>query len=388
MKRYLYKISILLTTLVLIGCGGSEGKTETNEAGHSAAEAEEIHLTQEQFQQNGMQLGGLEEKPFPTVIQTTGIIDVPPQYRAVLSATMGGYIRKTPLLIGDTVKKGQALVTIENPDFITLQQEYMEVSQQMTYLRSEYERQQKLVEENITSQKSFLKAESDYKTAQARYHGLRKQLMMLNINPQNVEQGNISSIITLYAPISGSITKMNATKGLYISPAAEILEIINNDHVHLELAVFEKDIMKVKKDQFIGFRIPEASEETFEAKVHLIGTSISANRTIKVHGHLKDESGHNFLTGMFVEAAIVTNSTAAKALPEEAIVAVDGAHFVLLLKETGENAHTFQKVAVTIGETANGFTEIKQTEAFGPGDQFLTKGAFNLVGQEAGGHDH
>ena len=71
---------------------------------------------------------------------------------------MGGYIKKTPLLIGDVVKKGQLLVTIENPDFITLQQEYMEVKQQLVYLASEYDRQKTMREENITSQKSFSKS--------------------------------------------------------------------------------------------------------------------------------------------------------------------------------------------------------------------------------------
>ncbi len=63
------------------------------------------------------------------------MIDVPPENRAVINATMGGYIKTTPLLIGDNVRKGQALVTIENPEFVRLQQEYMEVNEQLTYLQ-------------------------------------------------------------------------------------------------------------------------------------------------------------------------------------------------------------------------------------------------------------
>lgn len=61
---------------------------------------------------------------------------------------------------------------------------------------------------------------------------------------------------------------MNVTKGSYVSPATSILEIIDNEHVHLELSVFEKDIMVVKKGQEIDFKIPEASEEIFKAYVN------------------------------------------------------------------------------------------------------------------------
>ncbi len=63
---------------------------------------------------------------------------------------------------------------------------------------------------------------------------------MLNIYPARVEKGNITSIINIYAPISGSITKVNVSKGTYVSPTTSILEIIDNDHIHLELSFLKK----------------------------------------------------------------------------------------------------------------------------------------------------
>ena len=365
---------------MLLSSCGEKKNTET-----AAAETENtdggITITKEQFNNSGMTIGKLEEKSFPVTIQTNGMIDVPPENRAVVSATMGGYIKKTPLLIGDVVKRGQMLVTIENPEFVTLQQEYMEVKQKLTYLQSEYERQKTLKEENITSQKSFLKAESEFKTANARYNGFKKQLTMLNISPVQVEKGNISSIATIFAPISGSITEMNVTKGTYVSPASPILEIIDNDHIHLELSVFEKDIMKIKKGQPIRFRIPEASEETFEAEVHLIGTSINENRTIKVHGHLQEEGENNFLTGMFVDAEIVTESTTTKALSSEAIVEQEGKFYVLRTTTTLDSGYSFEPLEVQTGNAADGFIEIKNAADFSDSDTFLTKGAFDVFGE-------
>jgi len=377
MKNIIYSL-IIAQVILLAGCG--EKKNDKTAPAETETSNGKITITKEQFNNNGMALGSLEEKEFPVTIQTNGMIDVPPENRAVVSATMGGYIKQTPLLIGDIVKKGQRLVTIENPEFVTLQQDYMEVKQQLEYLKSEYERQQTLREENITSQKSFLKAESEFKTANARYSGLKKQLSMLNISTSQVEQGNISSTATIYAPISGSITQMNVTKGTYVSPATPILEIIDNDHIHLELSVFEKDIMKVKKGQQIRFRIPEASEETFEAEVYLIGTSISENRTIKVHGHLKDES-KTFLTGMFVDAAIVTENTSAKALPSEAIVEQEGKFYVLRTTATTDAEYSFETLELQPGNSADGFTEIKNADSFSEMDSFLTKGAFDVLGE-------
>ena len=378
MKNVIY--SLLVVQVMLLFSCGEKKNTETSSAQAEAADGS-ITITKEQFNTSSMALGRLEEKPFPVTIQTNGMIDVPPENRAVVSATMGGYIKKTPLLIGNSVKKGQLLVTIENPEFIILQQEYMEVQQQLNYLKAEYTRQQTLREENITSQKSFLKAESDFKTTNARYNGLKKQLTMINISPAQVEAGNISSIASIYAPISGSITKMNVTKGTYVSPASPILEIIDNNHIHLELSVFEKDIMKIKKGQQIRFRIPEASEEIFKAEVYLIGTSIGENRTIKIHGHLHEEGKNNFLTGMFVDAGIVTENTTAKGLPSEAIVALEGKFYVLRTTGTKDTEYTFEPLEVQPGNTVDDFTEIINAAAFLESDTFLTKGAFDVLGE-------
>ena len=385
MKKRTY-ILIIAQAMFLYHCGEKKN-IETSTAIPENSD-EGITVTEEQFKTGGMALGSLEEKAFPVTIQTNGSIDVPPENRAVVSATMGGYIKQTPLLIGDSVKKGQMLVIIENPEFVTLQQDYMEVKQQLTYLQSEYDRQKTLQEENITSQKSFLKAESDFKTANARYNGLKKQLSMLNISPTQVEKGKISTTTTIFAPIGGSITKMNVTKGTYVSPASPILEIIDNDHIHLELSVFEKDIMKIKKGQPILFKIPEASDETFQAEVYLIGTSIDENRTIKVHGHLHEERQNNFLTGMFVEAEIVTESSKGKALPTTALVEQNDKLYVLRAIENNEKQQIFEQVEVQTKNTYNGFAEILNATQFSLSDKFLTKGAFDIVGEKMGAHGH
>lgn len=380
MKRYIYIPLVLNLFFILFNCGEKNNKPTVAEIDSKTMNDEFIQVTQAQFEQRKMTLGNLEETPFASVVTVNGMINVPPQNRAVVSATMGGYIKTTPLLVGDKVKKGQVLVTIENPEFITLQQQYMEINGQLTYLKSEYDRQVTMKAENITSQKSFLKAESDYKTAVAKHSGLDKQLRMLNLSPSKVKAGIISSVINIYAPISGSITKVNVTKGAYVSPATEILEIIDNNTIHLELSVFEKDIIKIKKGQDINFKIPEVSTNTFKAKVYLVGTTIQDNRTIKVYARLQNSADNTFLTGMFVEAEIVTALTSAKALPSTAIIEKDDVPYVLILNKKEDDVYYFNQEKVVINEVYKGFTKIENKDSFTENTQFLTKGAFNLLG--------
>lgn len=376
MKRFTYIIYSSYLFLFLMNCGHSE-KATNNVTSEDIDDR--IQISKIQFDENNMTLGTIEEQAFPVTISLNGMIDVPPENKAVVNSTMGGYIKTTMLLEGDEVKKGQALVTLENPEFVTLQQEYMEVKEQLNYLNAEFERQTTMLEENITSQKSFLKAESGYKTAMAKYNGLRKQLIMLNISPKSVENGNITSIITLYAPISGSITKVNVSKGTYVSPATAIMEIIDNSHIHLELSAFEKDIMKIKKGQTIVFKIPEASDETFLAEVHLVGTTIDNNRTIKVHGHPLDES-NRFLTGMFVNADIIVDEKTTKVLSESTLVENENEFYVLVLDEANDTTYFFNQVKVNVGNTVNGVTELLENTNIKETDKLLVNGAFNLIG--------
>ena len=378
MARHSFFIILTLSSLMFLGCRNNEKEGIPAKT----VQANRLIVTRQQFESGKMEVGTPLERSFPQTVQATGMIDVPPQNKAVVSAFMGGYIRETPLLIGDLVKKGQSLVVLENPDFITLQQNYLEARQELNFLKADYERQKQLVAENISSQKNFLKAESDYRGKLALYNALGEKLQMLNLSITDVEAGNIRSTTRIYSPISGSITKMKVSKGLYVSPSDEILEITDNDHIHLELNVFEKDIMEVKKGHPILFTIPEASRETFEAEVYLIGAHIEENRTVKVHGHLKKEDQNKFLTGMFIQARIVTSEVVKRSLPDEALAEVEGSTYALKLISEDADGYVFEKVRVVSSEGFDGFTAIDLPEGSEGESSFLTKGAFALLSGE------
>ena len=378
-------IYILLFSMVLVACGNSEKKAEI--ISEAETHDDDVTITKAQFEGEKMAFGTLAEYDFNETVKVNGMIDVPPHNKSSVTTFTGGYITKTPLLIGDRVKKGQLLVTLKNPEFVEIQQNYLEVAEQLNYLKSEFNRQKTLFNENITSEKNYLKAESAYKSNLAHYNGLRKKLQMMNLSPNSVEQGHISSTINLYASMNGHITKVNVSNGTYVSPSDIIMEIVDIDHIHLELSVFEKDIMKIKKDQKILFKIPEASNDTFEAEVHLVGTTIDEHtRRVKVHGHV-DNDKENFIVGMFVDADIIIESKKSIGLPKEAVIEVDDESYVLVLEEQHGDEFHLEKIKLEIGNKTETSVEILNSEDL-QDKQILVKGNSMLLNDSEGGHAH
>lgn len=368
------KLTIFLLTLAFIACGKEEIKTDT--VTEISETTNEILISKQQFESENMQLGSLTEHDFISAIKANGMIDVPPESKASVSTFVGGYITKIPLLIGDYVKKGQFVASLTNTQFVEIQQNYLEVVAQLRYLKSEFERQKKLYDEQISSEKNYLRAESAYKSNLAIYNGLRKKLTMMQINPTEVEKGNLSSSINLYAPIDGYVTKVHVSNGSFVSSASELMEIINTAHIHLELNVFEKDILKVKKDQKILFKVPEASDKTFNAEVHLVGTSINKDRTVKVHGHI-DEEDQNFMSGMFIEAKIIFFDDKEIAVKNTAVITENQQSFILVVKEQKNESIVLEKVLVQIGKTDEEYTQITNFKDF-KDKKILIKGGFML----------
>lgn len=379
------ELYILSVFTLLVACGNEKSKVHDEEP---QAETNELIVTKQQFDGEQMELGSLEDHEFKTIVNVSGVIDVPTHNQSNVSTFVGGYVTENPLLIGDEVKKGQFLVTLENTEYVEIQQEYLELAEALNYLKSEFTRQKTLYDEKITSQKNFLKSESTYKSSLAHYNGLKKKLQMMNINPTSVENGKFSTSINLYSPIDGFVTKVNVSNGTYVSPADVILEIIDTDHIHLELSVFEKDILKIKKGQKINFRIPEASDSIYGAEVHLVGTSIDAgNRRVTVHGHI-DEDHTGFIVGMFAEAEIYIGSSNGKSLPKTAIIQVENDYFALVVERETSTAYHLKKIKLDLGvqtentvEILNPFTLINK--------KIVTNGTYMLLNEaEGGGHSH
>lgn len=349
-----------------------EGQEETN--------SNIYKVSATQFANQGMELGEVSMNNINEAINAAGYIEVPQESKAEVRSYIGGYLQSSPLLPGDYVKKGQFLISLENLEYIQMQQDYIQVKEELIYLKAVFERQRILAEEKITSQNSKQQAESEYNSALANFEGLRKKLQLININPDKIKPEDISSSIRLYAPIDGYITMVNAVNGMFAEPTDVIFEIINTDHLHIELKVYEQDILKVRKGQKISFRVPEADEEIYSGEVFLVGKTIDENdRTVIVHCHVADDAKLPVVVGMYIEAEIYIESHEGFCLPSGAFISEEGEYSVFVVNSFNDDEYIFEKTKVEVGQVNEDCIEIVGlSQKALDGKQLLIVGAFDL----------
>ncbi|MCF2489162.1 efflux RND transporter periplasmic adaptor subunit [Dyadobacter sp. CY347] len=387
--------NILVVLFLLAGlwaCGKKQEEKQQEPAHeqeeHHEEEGNVVELTKAQYETAAVELGQVSTRNLSDVVNANGVIDIPPQNLVSISAPLGGFVRKTELLQGMQVKKGQILATIENPDFIQIQQDFLETESKLEYAQQEYSRQLELSKENINAQKVLQQATSEVKTQKARLAGLRERIFTAGINLNTLEKGTIVNSAIIRSPISGSVTTVNVNLGKYVNPTDVMFEIVDTDHLHVELSIFEQDIPKIKLGQLVRFTVSNNPSREYLAKVYLINQKINEDRTVRVHCHLeKDDEG--LLPQNFVKAVIEIGANPVTALPSPAIVDFDGASYIFIQRPEGALADstgtepdglTFEMVAVTKGVSENGYTQIKFPQGFDAKNQkIVLKGAYALL---------
>ena len=368
----------MLFCLVLMSC-----KKESTTEDKSSEQVSEniIQLSETQFKNGDFKLTKADSTVFYEEFKVTGYVDVPPQNRASINSFFSGFVSQIDLITGDEVKNGDLLVKLQNPEFIQIQQEFLENYSQLDFLETEFKRKKNLLDDKVISKKVFQQTRSEYLSMKAKIQGQQKTLELMNINISKVLNGQFSETISLYAPISGKISKVNVSKGSFVEPNTMIMEILDTDHIHLELDVFEKDIMKIKVGDTLEFKIPEIKDEIFKAYVKLVGAEIGENRSVRAHAHPISENS-NFAVGMFIEAHFKHKPLMSLSLPETAFAKTDQAWIVLRLKDQKEGSYNFEMIEVQTSNEQFGKKPLKNKTTIRPNDRFLSNGVFDLVAGE------
>ncbi len=390
MKKINYKlilINTILWCLILISCGK---ETQEHTAETHEHETNEIVLTDAQYKTVGVVLGKIEERSMTGVIKVNGVFDVPPQNLVTTSLPYAGIIKQTILLQGMEVKKGQVIAVLEHPDFIQLQQDYLDNKSKLDYMQLEVNRQEELQKENVNSAKVFQKAQADYQSLKAIVSGLKEKLSLINIHVEQLQKNGISKQVKLIAPISGYVTKVNVNIGKLVNPNDVICEIVDIGHLHVELTVFEKDVTSLKVGQKVRFFVNNETKER-KASVYLIGKEIGVDRTVRVHCHL-DKEDRSMLPGMYLTAYIETKQKQSLVLPSAALVNNANKNYVFRAKGKEKENYAFEKVEVSIGIVDGNFTEIILPPTVDQQSDFVVVGAYDLwsslqVDKEEG-HSH
>lgn len=373
----LYFTTLVLSGSLLSSCTNPTLPLETIE--HTAGEENTVGFTKAQFNTAGINFGQIEEKQISGTIKVNGLLDVPPQQLANVSVPLGGFLKNSELLQGTRVKKGQRIATIENIEFVQLQQDYLEARNQLEYAKADFERQQELAKENVNAKKTLQFAKTNYLNWQAKSKGFQEKLKMLNINFSSLEAGNISSSIPIYAPISGYVTEVNVNIGKYVNPSDVLFEIVDTNHLHVELIVFEKDVPKLKIGQKVRFTLANESTERM-ATLFLIGRKITTDRTIRIHCHI-DKEDTQLLPGMYLKALVEAGGSLVQALPDEAIIDYQGKKYIFVTAKDNPSKEQYQftMIEIEIGSSELGYTEVILPDDYEKDFKVATKGAYAIL---------
>ena len=384
MKRL--KPFALLLALTLAGCGGEQKDAAESAAAahdHAEAEAEEgeeaevVTLSAAEQQAAGLRTGPLETRPLGTGLAVSGTLDVPPESAVSITAPLGGFVDHTELLQGTRVRRGEVLATLRNPEFIGLQQSYLETSARLTYARAELARQKELYEQEVAPHKNYQRDQAEYQAQRVQTEAQAARLRLAGL-PVG---GPIVTTAAVRAPRAGFVRAVNVTVGQAVTATEALFEIVDPEHLHVELTVFERDVARVRKDQLIRFTLASdsgaagRSRHERTARVYLVGRAISADRTVRVHGHLDQENDPALLPGLFVRATIETGRSAATTLPDAALVRHEGQTYAFAVAAPGR----YRLLPVTVGRSEDGHTEVTLP---GPGvapAAFVTAGAYSLL---------
>lgn len=378
MKTLNYITAFMLSLLTLMACNQATKEENTEEA--TAKPSDEVILSKDQYNLAALQTGKLEMRSLSDVIKANGAIDVPPENMVSISAPLGGYIKSSGLLLGQQIHKGQVIAIIENPEFIDIQQEYLESKSRFEFLALEYKRQEQLRKEDVNSAKTFQQVNSEYKMIQARMSGLEQKLSLIGINAKSLQSGKISKTSNLYSPINGYVTLSNATTGKYVNPTDVIFELANKSEMHLALNVYEKDAAKIKVGQSIKFALANETGYNRNARVFLIGKSTGTEGTVPVHCHLLDAGNTSLFPGMYAKAMIETTNQTVPSLPNESIVQSDGMDYIFIQTTSSETKEfMFKMIPVKKGIEQEGYTEVLLPENFDRNSAVVLKGAYTLL---------
>lgn len=381
MKAIKY-ISLLM--LLTVACSEQKPKIPAEKAAISPASENAIVLTPEQVSAINIQTGHIAKINMRNVIKANGYFDVPPQNNAVVSPMISGYVRQINFLIGDDVKKGQVLAELESMEFIDIQQQYVETSARLAFLKEDYDRQILLQKNDAVSRKQFLTVEADYKTALSTFDGLKSKLSLIGVNFETLSEGKIEQRFSLRSPINGSVKKMNTVVGRFAAPSEELYEIVDTDHLHIELSVYEKDVLKVKKGQKVWFKVPSQASTIYEGEVFLVGQDLSEDkRAINVHVHIHGNSA-DFTVGMYANASIVVEDNPSYTLPVTAIVTMGTNKYLFKKQALSTNEISFKKVQVYTGMESEGLIELTSMDQLTEEDEIVIDGAFYLLNAFSG----
>lgn len=301
-------------------------------------------------------------------------------YRSTpLVSLVGGVVRHVNAELGQNVRQGQSLAVVFSDDLAKAQSEYLSTVAELDEHHKHHSRTMKLVEIGAASREELEQATTKLRTAEAAVASQRQRLLLLGLPAQRISQLNssaqVTSEVTVPAPVSGTVISRSVNPGEVISADKELLRVSDLSSVWVIAQVYEKDLGKIRIGSGASVTSDAYPGRVFRGQVSYIDPVIDqTTRSAQVRVELANP--RQFLKiGMFVNVAFATlggSESTSPIIPKVAVQNVNNQQVVFVAKEP----NVFAMRPVRLAMETNGFFPV--LEGLTVGEQVVTDGSFLL----------
>ncbi len=288
--------------------------------------------------------------------------------------------------LGDHVKAGDVLLVIDSPEITAVYSDYVKEASDLEYATRAYELAKDLYETKALPQKDLKQAENDLIKARAEFRRAKERLLSLRVPASEVEkplaQQRITSRFELKSPLAGTVVERAVTPGQSVGGDQDqvLFTVADLEKLQVIADVYERDLSLVKVSQIATLHVEAYPGVDFTAVVASVGDLVDPNtRTIKVRAWVNNED-HRLKPEMFARLKIDVGEAASfLTLPKEAVIEVDGKHFVYLQHPDSR----FERHEVKVSNVSS--EHVRVLEGLTPGQRVVVKGAVLIKAQESKG---
>ncbi|MCA1574363.1 MAG: efflux RND transporter periplasmic adaptor subunit [Acidobacteria bacterium] len=311
---------------------------------------------------------------------STGVVQANAYRTTPLVSVVGGILRRVNAELGQSVSRGQTMAVVFSEALAMAQSRYLNATAELDEYHKHHVRTVRLLEIGAASREELEQATTKLKTAESEVASQRQRLMLLGLSARRIAQLNspsqVSSEVSLPAPVSGTVISRAANPGEVIAADKEILRIADLSSVWVMGQVYEKDLGKVVVGSGASITSDTYPGRVFRGRVSYIDPTLDpATRTAQARIELANP-GQVLKIGMFVSVAFAALGGAESTTPLILKGAVQNiGHRQVVFVET-RNATVFAMRPVKLGPEMNG--QYPVIEGLVVGERVVTEGSFLL----------
>lgn len=379
-------IGSAVLTFLLSACGEEALHQEATaeSAGHeepsSGQEARtEVHLSPEQRALLNVQIGETAVGHAEAIVSAPATIQFDPDLTARVGPRLEAKVVRVPVDLGEAVERGDLLAVLESVELGRARARYLTANAMLETAQAEYAREERLAEQQISSQSELLESRARLREAEAERQAALEALRLYGLGADEItstEHGKSLSRLTLTAPIAGVVQQRDLAPGQTLGPNDTPIHIVDDARMWLMIDASESYLDLLDVGQPVEFTSRALNGRSFAGTLDWISRELDErSRTVTLRAVLDNAEGV-LRAGLFGTARVQTGSDGEgpPRVPIDAVQRLDEQDIVFV---PGEERHAFRAQPVMLGHEGDGWVEV--VSGLEPGDRLVTEGAFDLM---------